>query len=165
MRKYEFSLQSALDLRIREEEQAQRRLARAMRLVRDRRSDLERTRERHDAIVNGMRTNRGRTVTVSLGEAEHASRVLADLRQRISRQRERLAEAQRECAARREELIEASQARRTLERLSERREADFRREQSRLEQKELNEAAISRHRSHADTGLSGVLAGSLDDAA
>jgi len=148
VRKYRFPLQSALDLRDHEEEQAQRRLARAQRLVRDRRSDLERTVERHDALVAGLRGNGdgGEGAAVAIGEIEHTWLVLAELRRRLSHQQERLADAERECEQRRAELIEASQARRTLEKLSERREAQHLREETLREQRELNEAAISRHR-------------------
>jgi flagellar protein FliJ len=146
VRKYHFTLQTALELRIREEEQEQRRLARAQRLARDRRRDLERTRKRHHAMASSLRGGGGQGATVALGELEHAARVLADLRGRMNDQQRRLEEAESEVEARRTELVEASRARRTLERLSEQREAEHRREEQQREQREWNEAAISRHR-------------------
>ncbi len=147
MAEFEFSLQTALDLRCREEQQAQRRLASAQRQVNRRRADLERTRDRIDMILGSLRDNReGGRVTVALGRVEHEHRVLAELRGRFARQRGRLDEAERELERRRAELIAASQARSTLERLSERREAEHRRRQVLSEQRELNEAAVSRHR-------------------
>jgi flagellar FliJ protein len=164
--KYEFPLQTALDLRCREEERAQRRLARAQRAVSDRRDDLERTRQRHDAIVAGLRGSSGSPgATVALGEIEHTSRVLADLRRRLLNQSRRLQEAERECEERRAELIEASRARRTLERLSERREAEHRRAERLREQRELNEAAISRHRADPTTDLTTSLTRDLKEVA
>jgi flagellar FliJ protein len=163
---YQFPLQTALDLRRREEEQAQRRLARAQRLVRDRRADLERTRQRHDAIVAGLRGGSGDAgATVSLGEIEHTSRVRADMRRRMLNQRRRLEEAQQDAELRRQEVVEASQARRTLERLSERREAEYDREQALQEQRELNEAAISRHRTASEHTLVESLTRDLDSVA
>ena len=166
MRKYDFPLQTALDLRCREEEQAQRRLARAQAAVRDRKTDLERTRRRHDAIVSGLRGGgEGPGATIALGEVEHTSRVLADLHRRLINQQRRLTEAERECEERRAEVVEASRARRTLERLSERRRAEHRREEMLREQRELNEAAISRHRAKTTIGLATALGRGLDDAA
>lgn len=166
MRKYEFPLQTALDLRCREQDRAQRRLARAQRTVSDRRADLERTRDRHDAIVAGLRgSSEHGGATVALGEIEHTSRVLADLRRRLISRRRRLQEAERECDRRRAELVEASRARRTLERLSERREAEHHRAEMRREQRELNEAAISRHRADSSTGLKVSLVHDLDNVA
>jgi flagellar FliJ protein len=164
--KYQFPLQTALDLRRREEEQAQRRLARAQRVVSDRRADLERTRDRHDSIVAALRGSSGQAgATVALGEVEHTSLVLADLRRRLTNQRRRLAEAEREADRRRADLLEASRARRTLERLSERQEAEHRREEMLREQRELNEAAISRHRKEREAGLNVSLIGNLDGVA
>ncbi|MBD3293749.1 MAG: flagellar export protein FliJ [Armatimonadia bacterium] len=166
MRKYQFPLQTALDLRCREEERAQRHLARAQRTVSDRRSDLERTRRRHDALVASLRGTSGHNgATVALGEIEHASRVLADLRRRLLNQSRRLQEAEQECRRRREELVEASRARSTLERLSERREAEHHRAEILQEQRELNEAAISRHRASPSTGLTTSLTRDLNNVA
>lgn len=90
---------------------------------------------------------------VALGEVEHTSRVLADLRRRMEDQRRRLEQAERDCEMRRMELVRASQARGTLERLSERREAEHLRAEMLREQRELNEAAISRHRTDGGNTL------------
>ena len=166
MRKYEFPLQTALDVRRREEERAQRRLARAQRAVNDRRADLEHTRRRHDAIVSGLRGNgEHEGATIALGEIEHTSRVLADLRRRLLSQHRRLQEAEQECEARRAELIEASRAQRTLERLSERREAEHLRAEMQREQRELNEAAISRHRAGSQDRMTVSLTRDFDNVA
>jgi len=165
VRKYQFPLQTALDLRGHEEDEAQRRMARAQRLVRDRRSDLERTLARHDALVSGLRGGGGTGASVAIGEVEHTWLVLTELRRRLEHQRQRLADAEHECDQRRAELLEASQARRTLERLSDRREAEHLRGETQREQRELNEAAISRHRVGAVAGLGRSLAGDLDNVA
>jgi flagellar export protein FliJ len=90
---------------------------------------------------------------------------MAELRNRMTHQRERLAQAEEQCRERKAELVEAAQARRTLERLSERREAEHRRREAQQEQQELNEAAIARHRANTETALSGALTAELDDVA
>ena len=163
MPKYTFPLQTALDLRRREEERAHLRLGSAQRIVRDRRADLQRTTRRHDAILAMLRgSSRGPGATVALGEIEHTSHVLADLRRRLRNQQRRLDEAERDCELRRAELLEASRACRTLERLSDRRRAEYLREEQLREERELNEAAISRHRANAATGLLTSLPPDLD---
>ncbi|MFW6437880.1 MAG: flagellar export protein FliJ, partial [Armatimonadota bacterium] len=163
---YHFSLQTALELRKRKEELAQRQLSRAQRMVRDRTSDLERTRQRHDAIAAGLRgSSDGPGAQVKLGEIEHTLLVLSDLRRRMIDQQRRLQDAERECEIRRTELVEASRAFRTLERLSERREAEFLHAEMLREQRELNEAAISRHRAAGETGFGASLTRDLDSVA
>ncbi len=102
---------------------------------------------------------------VALGEVEHTSRVLADLRRRMEDQHRRLEQAERDCEMRRMELVRASQARETLERLSERREAEHLRAETAREQRELNEAAINRHRAGGGTDLTASLAQDLDSVA
>jgi flagellar export protein FliJ len=163
VRKYHFPLQTALELRCREEEQARRRLATAQSVVRGRRADLEQMRLRHDAIIAGLRgPGTGGGASVALGEVEHTACVLADLRRRLTNQQQRLDEAERQAETRRTELVEASRARRTLERLSERREAEHAREEMLREQRDLNEAAISRHRADRHAALVGSPAADPD---
>ncbi len=145
---FQFPLQTALDLRCREEERAQQRLAQGRRALQAARDDVRRVERRRDEIVEALRGER-----LSLCEVEHAHRFLSDLRGRLALLRERLEKAQRLCDRRLEELIAASRGRRTLERLSERQEAQHRRREARREQHELNEAAIARHR------VTGVAAG------
>ncbi|GEM_PF-5577253 len=156
---YTFPLQTALDLRAHEEEQAQRRLAHAERLVTDRRRDLERSQARHDAILSTLRGGSGTGATVIIGEMEQAALVMSELRRRMAQQRKRLAEAERVRDLRRAELLEAARARRTLERLSERREEEYLREETLRERRELDEVAVTRHRAGA-----GLLSG-LDNVA
>lgn len=157
MAKFEFTLQTALDLRTREEERAQGILASARGEVSRRRADLDRTRERHDALLASLRGNGDPVrVTVALGRIEHEHRVLAELRRRLAEQRGRLREAEQEMERRRAELVAASQARRTLERLAEKQAAEHRRGEALAEQRELNEAAISRH--HMNDCSPGLLA-------
>ncbi len=146
MAKFKFSLQTALDLRRREEDKARRRLASAQREVRRYRADIERTRSRHNALLSSLRgIGDNRRFSVAVDRMEHEHRVLTGLRQRLARQQQRLDEAEARLGRRRSEAVAASQARRTLERLSERQEAEHRRLALLSEQRELNEAAISRH--------------------
>ena len=162
MAEFEFSLQTALDLRSRAEEKAQRRLASAQRQVSRCRSDLDRTRESHDSLIGSLRGDGepGR-INVAMGRMEHEHRVLAELRRRLGEQRQRLSEAERELEARRSELLAASRAKLTLERLSERQAAEYRRIETLAEQRELNEAAISRH--HMANHSAELLTGPAND--
>ena len=139
-----FPLQTALDLKRHAEEQARLRLAAAHKQVAERRDDLERSRERHQAILRAMRGS-STGARVVLSEIEHAHRVVADLRLRMERQRGRLAAAEQQCERCREELIEAARARRALERLAARGASEHRRLLQQQEQRELNEAAIMRY--------------------
>ena len=149
MRKFEFSLQSALDLRRREEEAAIGRLAIARRIADIIRAELRQAQARYDELVVGMRDREavgGAAPDLRLGEIEHAHRCLRRLRESMARQHERLQQADRACDQRRAELLVASQARETLHQLAERQEAEHRRCEGRREQRELDEAAVSRHR-------------------
>ncbi|MEA3402281.1 MAG: flagellar export protein FliJ [Armatimonadota bacterium] len=151
---FEFSLQSALDLRRHEEDVAQRRLAQAQRIADGIRAQLRETQGRHDDIVAALSDSGIDGSGPIVGRLQHAHRCLASFRHAISRLRERLEQAQRLCRGRRAELLAASQAREALERLAERQEADHRRELARREQRELDEAAIARH--HRQQATPGV---------
>ncbi len=149
MRKFEFSLQSALDLRRREEETAIGRLAEARRVADAIRRELRQTQARYDELVGDTRESGpvdGTVPDLRLGEMEHAYRCLCRLRETLADQHVRLQHADRMCAQRRAELVVAAQARETLEQLAQRQEAEHRRCQVRREQRELDEVAVSRHR-------------------
>ncbi|MGC9319005.1 MAG: flagellar export protein FliJ [Armatimonadota bacterium] len=143
---FEFSLQTALDLRRHEEDAARRRLAQAQRLADGIRAEIRETQGRHDEIVaaltgGGMRGDGG----LMFGRVRHAHRCLQSLRHSIGSLQQRLEQAERVCRRRRAELLAASQAREALERLAQRQERDHRRELAHREQRELDEAAITRH--------------------
>lgn len=159
MRKFEFSLQSALDLRRREEEAAIGRLAEARRIADAIRTELRQAQARYDELVGRMRDRGpigGAAPDLRLGEIEHAHRCLCRLRETMARQHVRLQHADRACKQRRAELLVAAQARETLEQLAQRQEAEHRRCEGRREQRELDEAAVSRHRRLHDGAPAGA---------
>lgn len=145
---FEFPLQSVLEFREREEQAAQRRLAQARRLAESIRAELREAQARHDDVLAALRRlgAGGQSGTLPIGHVEQAHRYLDSMRQLMTDQRERLAQADRVCRQRQAEVVAAAQARRTLERLAERQECEQRRCLQRREQRELDEAAISRHR-------------------
>ncbi len=147
MSAFEFSLQAALDLRKREEDAAHRRLGEALRRAESARRDLLETQERHDAILAALRAGRDGSDHQRLAceQIDHAHRYLRNLRATMREQRLRLEQLELQVTHRRSELTEAARERRTLERLSERREAEYRRELARRESRELDEAAATRH--------------------
>jgi flagellar protein FliJ len=144
MRRFQFSLDPALQLRGRLEEQAQVELAEQQRRLRDEEAgartleaELRRHDERRAELLN-------RVIQVQdLATAEQYSRALTmalvDQQQTV-----------REAAARVEECRETLQTRRAdreaLERLRDRRLAEHRTEQLRSEQQSLDEASILRWR-------------------
>lgn len=145
MPKFEFALQTALDLRRRGEEAALQRLAHSRAVAAAIRRELEQTQARFDRLLAGLR-DRAAGADLSLGALEHTGRCLADLRRTIAHLHRRLAEADRECELRQADALAAARARRTLERLREHQHADFRRLRSRREQRDLDEIAVQRHR-------------------
>ncbi len=161
MREFEFSLQTALDLRRREEEAALRRLAQARRVASGIRAELRETQGRHDDLVGALRGSgfpgtrtpdlqlgdaRALAIARDLTEVEHAHRYLGALRHLMARQRDRLQQADRVCDQRQTEVLAASRARKTLERLAGRRKAEHRTREARRERRELDEVAVCRHR-------------------
>ncbi len=164
MRKFEFPLQSALDLRRREEEAAIGRLAMARRIADTIRAELRQAQARYDELVAGIRDREGSggpAPDLRLGEIEHAHRCLRRLRESMARGHVRLQQADRECEQCRADLLVAAQARETLEQLAQRQEAEHRRSEGRREQRELDEAAISRHCRLRDDNRAATAAGAL----
>ncbi|MGD9498028.1 MAG: flagellar export protein FliJ [Armatimonadota bacterium] len=146
MARFEFALQSALDLRRREEEAALHRFAQARRLARGILAELRDAQVRHDDLADTLRAlPNGPGAHLRLAEIEHAHRCLANLRHAMVRLHERLRQADRLCKQRQAEAMAAAQARRTLERLAQRQEAEHRCNEVRREQRELDEAALVRH--------------------
>ena len=114
---FEFPLQSVLELREREEQAAQRRLAQARRLANSIRAELRDAQARHDDVLAALRRlgPDGQSGTLPIGHVEQAHRYLNGLRQLMTDQRERLEQADRVCRQRQAEVVAAAQARRTLD--------------------------------------------------
>ena len=149
VRKFEFSLQSALDLRRREEQAAQQRLAAAQRLADAIRAQLRQAQARYwEAVVlvrEGIAPGEDAApaALVELGQIEHSEAYLAQLKQLIDQTQQRLAEATAVCARRRQELLATAQRRKSLQRLRERREQEHRRTELRREDRLLDEVAVT----------------------
>jgi flagellar export protein FliJ len=149
LRRFEFSLQTALDLRRREEQAAQQRLAESQRVAEAVRAHLRSTEARYAEVVGAIRRgiagrdDEGRRVVVELGEVAHAEDYLFRLRELIELQQRRLEQATEVCARRRQEVLAAAQRRKTLERLRERRETEHRREALVQEHRWLDEVAVT----------------------
>lgn len=151
MRRFEFSLQTALDLRRREEQAAQQRLAESQRVAEAVRAHLRSSEARYAEVVGGIRRgiegrdDEGRRAVVQLGEVAHAEDYAFRLKELIKLQERRLEQASEVCERRRQEALAAAQRRKTLERLRERREKEHRREALVQEHRWLDEVAVTTH--------------------
>jgi flagellar FliJ protein len=140
---YRFKLESVLEHRRRVEENLQRRLAEAVRLLGAERARLE-----------GLSSERaGCQQELARRQAELVNpraiplyfHYLAALDGRIARQRERVAQAHKHRDQRRRELLAGMQKRKILDKLKEKGAADHLRESDRRERDFADEVAIARH--------------------
>ncbi|MCD6361256.1 MAG: flagellar export protein FliJ [Armatimonadetes bacterium] len=139
MSKFEFSLEAALKLRSREEDAARRRLAEAQHALDSLRRELHHTRESHDRVERMLRENESDEVPLAV--FANGRTWLSATRAQMARLRDRIAQAEDTCNQRRDELIAASRAKKTLERLCERRKAEHLQRERRREQRQLDETA------------------------
>ncbi|HUS81601.1 MAG TPA: flagellar export protein FliJ [Armatimonadota bacterium] len=142
VRKFEFSLQNVLDLRTREEDLARQRLAEAHRAADGISRQLAYAQGHHDRVAEMLRDEAGCQTEdqgVPLGMLAGGQMCLTLLRAEIARLRQRLQRADDLCDERRVQLIGASQRRKTLERLAEKRETEHRRSELLGEQRQLDE--------------------------
>jgi len=157
VRKFEFSLQTALDLRRQEEEAAQQRLAEAQRVADGIRAHLRDTQARYREAIAAVREDiTARGAAVEMAQIGYSEDYLTQLRQLIELYRQRLAQANEVCEQRRQEVITAAQRRKTLERLRERREREHRRAELRREHRLLDEVAVTSFSGHKDRALRGI---------
>lgn len=157
MRKFEFSLQTALDVRRQEERVAQQRLAEAQRVAEGIRAHLRDTRARYWEAIAALREDiAAHGAAVELAQIGHSENYLTQLRQLIDLHKQRLDEANQVCEQRRQEVIAAAQRRKTLERLRERREEEHRRGELRREHRLLDEVAVTSFSGHKDRPLRGI---------
>jgi len=157
VRKFEFSLQTALDLRRQEEQAAQQRLAEAQRLAEGIRAHLRDTRARYREAIVALREDiTAHGAAVELAQIGHSENYLTQLRQLIDLYKQRLNEATEVCEQRRQQVIAAARSRKTLERLRERREEEHRRTELRRESRLLDEIAVTSFSGHKDRALRGI---------
>lgn len=145
MQRFRFSLETALTLRVRQEEQArlaaaeqERRFQEAQRQM----AELDRDLQRHQQHRAELQR-----AEVDIQLLSDADRYAASLARVCSQQSERVHAAARALQAARETLHQRRQEREALEKLRERRLAEHVREQHRQEQQALDEASILRWRS------------------
>lgn len=142
MKRFQFRLQAALDLRRRREEQLRGELAQ----IQGRRAqEMERLNalliSRDDAMERATDTRTGRADLERLRDFERRLTVFEDA---IAGQRELLDLIQRELDRKVAEVVAATQETRALEKLRERRQEEYRQEELREEQGFLDELASIR---------------------
>ncbi len=162
VRKFQFSLQTALDLRRREEEAAQQRLAEAQRAAEGLRAHLRDTEARYAEVVASVRrgiaglrpsppaggrgggpVRAGSRATVELAHVARAEDYLFRLKDLIDLQRQHLQQAEQVSEQRRQEALTAAQRHKSLQRLRERQEKQHRREALAQEARWLDEVAVT----------------------
>jgi len=154
--KFEFSLQTAFKLRQREEDAARQRLAEAHRATQDLLGQLAELQERHDRVEALLRDEARADGEVPLAVFANGRTWLSATRAEMAWLRERLAHAEEIVERRRGELLAASCRKKTLERLSERREAEHMRRERLGEQRLLDEMAAIAGAVKATGGHSGA---------
>jgi flagellar FliJ protein len=141
---YHFKLETLLDHRLRQQEQCQRALA-----------DAQRVREQEQLRLLKLEEDQRRCCSELSRQQREAHgartlplyyRYLAELGRSLAQQQQRLAAAQQHVESRRGELAAAMKKRKVLERLKEKGLASYRAEQSRREQRDLDEMAVQRYR-------------------
>jgi len=153
MRKFRFSLQAPLDHARHVAEQIELELAqlrRRLQMERDKlNSYLRRRLEQQNSLA---RESRGK---LDLEQVRRRQRHIDALGEAVERQKLVAVAAQQAAERKREELVAAMKRRKTLERLHDRRAEEHRREMERVEQKFLDDIAVTRHAhrpNHAPTG-------------
>ena len=163
MRKFTFSLQTALDLRTREEDIARQKLAEARRVTEALTRQMADLDTRHELVVAMLRgTPSGDAQTnqdLCVDHLANGQEYLDKLRVQMRTLRAQLVAAEGMCEHRRVELLAASRSKKTLERLAEKRELEHDREELASEQRELDEmAAIAYAGSDANrSGLTAIM--------
>lgn len=142
MAKYQFSLESLLNHRIHHEEIIQKELAVCGCRVRDEKANLLRIQQDKERAYSEIQQKQLRGIAIS----EHI--VYANFFEGLARnmliQQEKIKEAEKQFALKREELIEAVKKRKTIENLKEKGLAAFTRKVMKLDQDFMDEIAISR---------------------
>jgi flagellar FliJ protein len=145
VRKFTFSLQTALDLRSREEDASRQQLAEARRVAEALARQLHALEARHELVVAMLRgapsDGAGTSQDLCVDHLANGQEYLRKLRVQMRALRAQLVAAEEVCELRRVELLDASRSKKTLERLAEKRELEHDREELANEQRELDEMA------------------------
>lgn len=163
MRKFTFSLQTALDLRTREEDASRQRLAEARRVTDTLARQLRDLDTRHELVVamlrgapsDGARTTQDLCVDYLANGQEYLRKLRVEMRALQAR----LVAAEEVCEHRRVELLDVSRHKKTLERLAEKRERQHDREELANEQRELDEMAAIAYTGNvaSSSGLTAIM--------
>ena len=146
---FAFRLERVLSVRRVQEEAVRVRHAEAEEKLRIARETLADLRERLSAALEDFDDLKRKDRVTE--EALHLHTLhLAGLRRQIDAARARLAEATAEAARTAEELSAAHKAKRSLERHREREETEWRRQEAQKEAKQVDEMAVSRHRTREE---------------
>ena len=142
MAKYTFSLESLLNHRIHHEEIMQKELAVCGCRVRDEKENLLRIQQDKERAYAEIQQKQLRGIAIS----EHIvyANFFEGLARNMLTQQEKIKEAEKQFALKREELIEAVKKRKTIENLKEKGLAAYTREVLKLDRDFMDEIAISR---------------------
>jgi flagellar FliJ protein len=142
MAKFNFSLEALLNHRMHHEEIIQKELAVCGCRVRDEKATLLRIQQDKDRAYAEIHQKQLRGIAIS----EHIvyANFLEGLARNMVAQQEKIEDAERQFAQKREELIEAVKKRKTIENLKEKGLAAYSRELLKLDQDFLDEVAICR---------------------
>lgn len=137
---FKFSLQVALDVRVRQEKVKMKEMAEALATEKGIVDEINRIHsdtDQADANLDEMK----RSAAFDLEQMRFLSRFKARMKVVLAGNLQKLSEAQKIVAEKQQELIEASKARKTLEILKEKEVKRFREKISRIERKSMDEIA------------------------
>jgi len=148
VKRFIFRLQKVEELRRWRELVSQQKLAEARSERKSAEQDLEKSRREMSSLDRRRRKvmEKGFTAGAALREAHYAQH----LRKEAAGKEQKLGQAERVVAQCRDDLVEKSRDRKVLEKLRERRQADFQMEMNHKEQAILDDDASRRH--HYDPG-------------
>ncbi|MBU2512107.1 flagellar export protein FliJ [bacterium] len=137
---FKFSLQTALDVRSRQEKIKMKNLAVALAFEQSIQKEIERIHENTNQADLDLNEKKKSNIT-SIDQMMFLSRFKARMKIVLAKTRKRLKDAQGVVAEKQKELIEASKARKTLEILKEKEIKRFQEKIARIEQKSMDEIA------------------------
>jgi flagellar protein FliJ len=137
---FRFSLQSALDVRTRQEKVKMKEMAEALATERSINDEIIRIREESKKADEDLDVMK-RSDFFNIEQMRILSRFKARMKVVTTEKRQELSEAEKITAGKQKELIEASKARKTLEILKEKEVKRFREKISRMERRSMDEIA------------------------
>ncbi|MZP30535.1 flagellar export protein FliJ [Heliobacterium undosum] len=142
MKPFRFKLQTALDLKLRQEDVLKGELQCQQEIVRQKETELAAVREKMDEAVENIRPRPG--APFNLEERLLFNQYWLRLKALEARQESELQQEQTKLAEIRQKLLEMMRDRKVMERLKEKHLADYKKALLREEQKLLDEMALNR---------------------